>query len=267
MRHRDLSMQILAVGLPFAFGNRMLLKFTQSSEEKDIERKFYIHYDPFILNSGCDITNITLKNQILSIIYKTFYNSQFRKRIEGSKLELERRNAERKAVIEKREILRLEQLRREEEQRKKQREKEVAIEREKRYSEAIVRYNAEVQKYRTEMAVYAEAMSIKNRYTYGGKFPRLAGPICVVLFLGLIFLSLFLMNLEDKVPNILIIVCDIILLVVGSRLIFKNLKPFLAEEHFDENGFQQWVNQHKGSPLIKYVRNSFPPSKPIPPTL
>lgn len=49
-------------------------------------------------------------------------------------------------------------------------------------------------------------------------------------------------------------------------MIFKKVKPYIAESHFDENGFEQWIRQNQNSPLIKYVRNSWLPSKPMQPT-
>lgn len=72
--------------------------------------------------------------------------------------------------------------------------------------------------------------------------------------------------LENAVPHGMIVLLDIALLVGGYRIIFKKLKPYLAEEHFDEDGFQQWERQNTNSPLIKYVRNNWSPSKPIRPT-
>ena len=46
LSNRDLSLPIFAIGLPSssAFGNRMLLKFVKSTDEDDIEWRFYIHY-------------------------------------------------------------------------------------------------------------------------------------------------------------------------------------------------------------------------------
>lgn len=270
LQYRNPSMSILAMGLPSVFGNRMYLQFVESSEEKDIEQKFYIHYDAFILDASSNISNGTLRDYVVSIIYKTFYNSHFKKRIEGSNQEIAQREAERKTAIAERERIererKQEQQRRDEETRIKQRERQEAFERDRRYQEALVKYNASVVKYEIEMKIYNEAMSIKRRYTYGGQFPNGAWLICFGLFLVLILFSMSLMMLEDLIPNRLIILLDIVLLVGGYRLIFKRLKPYLAEEHFDENRFRQWANRNPNSPLIKYVRNSWPPSKPIRPT-
>lgn len=51
LRQRDFSLSTLAMGLPSSFGNRMFFQFVRSSDEADIERKFYIHYDAFILDA------------------------------------------------------------------------------------------------------------------------------------------------------------------------------------------------------------------------
>lgn len=40
-----MSLPVLAIGLPSSFGNRMLLKFAKSTDENDIEWRFYIHYN------------------------------------------------------------------------------------------------------------------------------------------------------------------------------------------------------------------------------
>ena len=42
---REMSLPVLAIGLPSSFGNRMLLKFAKSTDENDIEWRFYIHYN------------------------------------------------------------------------------------------------------------------------------------------------------------------------------------------------------------------------------
>lgn len=270
LRYRNSSMPILAVGLPSSFGNQMFLQFVKSSDEKDIAYRFYLHYDTFILDATYSIPNGTLREQIVSIIYKVFYNSRFKKRIEGSNQELARREAERKAAKAERERIEreklLEQKRKKDEELRKQRERQEAIAHERKYQEALVLYNSELIKYRSEMKIYNEAMVLKKRFSYGGQFPNGAWLVCFILFLTLIFCSFFLTMLENTVPHGMIVLFDIVLLVGGYRLIFKKLKPYLAEEHFDENGFQQWERQNTNSPLIKYVRNNWPPSKPIRPT-
>lgn len=270
LRYRNPSMPILAVGLPSSFGNQMFLQFVKSSDDKDIAYRFYIHYDAFILDATYGIPNRTLREQIVSIMYKVFYNSRFKRRIEGSNQELARRKAERKAAKAERERIErerlLEQRRKADEERRKQRERQEAIARERNYQEAFVRYNAELAKYQSEMKIYNEAMALKKRFSYGGQLPNGAWIVCFILFLTLIFCSFFLTMLENAVPHEMIVLLDIALLVGGYRIIFKKLKPYLAEEHFDEDGFQQWERQNTNSQLIKYVRNNWPPSKPIRPT-
>lgn len=270
LRYRNPLMPILAVGLPFSFGNQMLLKFVKSSDEKDIAYRFHFHYDAFILDATCDIPNSKLREQIVSIIFKMFYHSRFKKRIEGSNQELARREAVRKAEEAERERIKrerlLEQQRKAEEERRQQREKEEAKERERIYQEALARYYADLAKYESELKIYNEAMALKKRFTYGGQFPNGASFICFIIFLALIFCSFFLTMLENTVPYGMLVLLDIALLVGGYRLISKKLKPYLAEEHFDENAFRQWELQNPNSPLIKYVRNSWPPSTPIQPT-
>ena len=109
-------------------------------------------------------------------------------------------------------------------------------------------------------------MALKKRFSYGGQLPNGAWIVCFILFRTLIFCSFFMTMLENAVPHGMIVLLDIALLVGGYRIIFKKLKPYLAEEHFDEDGFQQWERQNTNSPLIKYVRNNWSPSKPIRPT-
>lgn len=83
---RDYTLLILAIGLPSstAFGSRLFLKFTKSVEEKDIERRFYIHYFPKCLNV-LNISNNEIRNKLIQLLYEHFYNDRFKKRIEGSK--------------------------------------------------------------------------------------------------------------------------------------------------------------------------------------
>ena len=82
---RDYSMPVLAIGLPFSvFGNRMFLKFVKSSDEDDIEWRFYYHYSGFCLNV-LSKDNASIRRTIIKIIYDHFYESRFKKRIEGSK--------------------------------------------------------------------------------------------------------------------------------------------------------------------------------------
>lgn len=83
---RDHTLPILAIGLPSpsTFGGRLFLKFSKSVEEKDIERRFYIHYFPVCLNVQ-NISNIELRNKLIQLLYNHFYEDRFIKRIEGSK--------------------------------------------------------------------------------------------------------------------------------------------------------------------------------------
>ena len=83
---RDYELPILAIGLPSStsFGNRLFLKFSKSVEEKDIERRFYVHYFPVCLKV-LNVTNVELRSKIIHLLYDHFYESRFKKRIEGSK--------------------------------------------------------------------------------------------------------------------------------------------------------------------------------------
>ncbi len=83
---RDYSLSILAIGLPSssAFGNRLFLKFSKSVEEKDIERRFYVHYSPMCLHIQ-NVSNRDLRKHLILILYEHFYEYRFKKRIEGSK--------------------------------------------------------------------------------------------------------------------------------------------------------------------------------------
>ena len=82
---RDYALPILAIGLPSssAFSDRLFLKFSQSVEEKDIDRRFYIHYFPVCLNVT-NINNAELRVKLIQLLYEHFYESRFKKRIEGS---------------------------------------------------------------------------------------------------------------------------------------------------------------------------------------
>jgi hypothetical protein len=82
---RDYSMPVLAIGLPFSvFGNRMFLKFVKSSDEDDIEWRFYYHYSGFCLDV-LSKDNASIRRIIIKIIYDHFYEYRFKKRIEGSR--------------------------------------------------------------------------------------------------------------------------------------------------------------------------------------
>lgn len=255
---RDKSLPILALGLPSAFGNNIIIKFAKSSEEQDIEWRFYVHYDARTMDVNSDVTNTQLRKMIVNTIYHAFYESRFKKRIEGSKAECERRAAEKRKKEE--EIRKREALRLREEQQRNENEQ-----RERSYYIAYQKYLLELNAYENEMKYYNEAMSLKKRFSYGGQFPNGAWLICFLLFLGVIFLSFFLSGLEKIVPYGIIVVLDIVILLGGYRLIFKKLKLYLEEENFDNPRFEQWVSSNPKSPLIRYIRNNWPPSKPIPP--
>ena len=118
IRLRNFSFPKLALGLPSIYGNRMFLKFVLSSNESDIEGKFYIHYDAFIIDASKSVSACSLRDQIKAIIYKHFYNSYFKKRIEGSAQELERRERAQRAAMAERD--RIEKERKREQQRLEQ---------------------------------------------------------------------------------------------------------------------------------------------------
>lgn len=83
---REMSLPVLAIGLPSssAFGNRMLLKFAKSTDENDIEWRFYIHY-----NARCwdvsSVSNSSIRKALIKLLYNYFYEHRFKQRIEGSK--------------------------------------------------------------------------------------------------------------------------------------------------------------------------------------
>ena len=78
LKNRDYSMPVLAIGLPFSvFGNRMVLKFVKSSDEDDIEYRFYYHYSGFCLDV-LSKDNTSIRKIIIRIIYNHFYESRFK---------------------------------------------------------------------------------------------------------------------------------------------------------------------------------------------
>lgn len=86
LSNRDASLPILAIGLPSSssFGNRMLLKFVKSTNEDDIEWRFYYHY----IGRCWDISsldNISVRKALIKLLYSHFYVHRFKQRIEGSK--------------------------------------------------------------------------------------------------------------------------------------------------------------------------------------
>ena len=87
LNNRTDTCPLLAIGLPSktAFGNRMLLKFVRSTDEEDIESRFYIHYSPQFINIEPSYSNSYIKQSIIKILYNYFYDSRFKARIDGSK--------------------------------------------------------------------------------------------------------------------------------------------------------------------------------------
>ena len=67
-----------------AFGNRLFLKFSKSTEEEDITWRFYTHYIPLCFDV-LNVNNIDLRRTLIKHLYRYFYNDRFKKRIEGSK--------------------------------------------------------------------------------------------------------------------------------------------------------------------------------------
>ena len=83
---RDYSLSTLAIGLPLSkrFSNRLFLRFSKSFEEEDISYRFYERYYPiFFKASGA--SNEELRRRVIRLLYDYFYESRFKKRIEGSK--------------------------------------------------------------------------------------------------------------------------------------------------------------------------------------
>lgn len=83
---RDYSLPTLTIGLPFSktFGKRLFLRFSKSFEEEDISYRFYERYYP-IFFKALGISNTELRRRVTRLLYDYFYESQFKKRIEGSK--------------------------------------------------------------------------------------------------------------------------------------------------------------------------------------
>ena len=81
-----MSLPVLAIGLPSssAFGNRMLLKFAKSTNENDIEWRFYIHYDARCWDVS-SVENSLIRKALIKLLYNHFYDYRFKQRIEGCK--------------------------------------------------------------------------------------------------------------------------------------------------------------------------------------
>lgn len=84
---RDYSLPILAIGLcsPTAFSNGICLRFAKSTNEEDIVWRFYSHYITRCWSVSPDISNARIRQELINLLYKHFYEDRFRKRIEGSR--------------------------------------------------------------------------------------------------------------------------------------------------------------------------------------
>lgn len=84
---REMTLPVLAIGLPStsAFGNRILLKFTKSTDENDIESRFYIHYNAICWDVS-SLSNTYIRKALIKLLYNHFYEHRFKQRIEGSKI-------------------------------------------------------------------------------------------------------------------------------------------------------------------------------------
>ena len=63
----------------------MVVKLVRSTDEEDIESRFYIHYSPQFINIEPSYSNSYIKQSIIKILYNYFYDSRFKARIDGSK--------------------------------------------------------------------------------------------------------------------------------------------------------------------------------------
>lgn len=84
---REITLPVLAIGLPStsAFGNRILLKFTKSTDENDIEWRFYILYNAICWDVS-SLSNTYIRKALIKLLYNHFYEHRFKQRIEGSKI-------------------------------------------------------------------------------------------------------------------------------------------------------------------------------------
>ena len=87
LARRDMSLPVLAIGLcsATAFGNRIFLTFAKSAKEEDICWRFYTHYNTRCWSVSPQISNTRIRQELIDLLYKYFYEDRFRKRIEGSK--------------------------------------------------------------------------------------------------------------------------------------------------------------------------------------
>lgn len=74
LRNRDISKQMLAIGLPnkTAIGNRMIYQFVSSYNDDEIEPRFSLHYYPQYLEAT-NRTNSELKEITYKILQKYFF--------------------------------------------------------------------------------------------------------------------------------------------------------------------------------------------------
>ena len=81
------SYPLLAIGLPSktSFGNCLFLKFVHSTKEEDITNRFYIHYCPQFIRTEPSVSNSEIRQTLIQILYKYFYDSHLKTRINGSK--------------------------------------------------------------------------------------------------------------------------------------------------------------------------------------
>ena len=83
---RDYSLPILAIGFcsPTAFGNSICLRFARTTNEEDIVWRFYSHYITRCWNVLPEMSNARIREELINLLYRHFYEDRFRKRIEGS---------------------------------------------------------------------------------------------------------------------------------------------------------------------------------------
>lgn len=198
LNNRDFSRPILAIGLNRVFSNRMLLSFIRSTEEDDLPYRFRLHYDATYLWNVSDDSNDDIREKLNNLLYRYYYDARFKKRIEGAKIELEKREAERKKQeaearqrreeTERKKQEALQRLRQEaEEQRKKEeaerkRQEEAALLSEKKM------HNAKLEKtYMTYLSNQGYLQKIKNCKEYMDNL----GVLLTLLFIAFVIASFY----------------------------------------------------------------------------
>jgi hypothetical protein len=250
---RDMTMPILALGLPASYGDLIFMRFTTSDDENDIAYRFYLHYTPVIFDVNANTSNTYLRNEIVKIIYKHFYTSRFKSRIEGSKAELARR-----AEAE---------LQQEAERQKRVKEMQRKAEQEQKYHDAFKLYLSQKDQYDLDLKNYNEIMRLRKKFSYGGQCPQCPVFVCTILWFIYMPFSFCSLVFTKDLPNIIYLAIDILLLYGGYYLIFKKIKPYIETTHFNQKAFNRWVQENPNSPLISKIKAEFPPNKPIPPKL